>query len=362
MTLPCWLWPHRYLLYLTAALGLLSVPAAIGYVRSALLLAALGVALAVLTLVVYAEIFNAAERGSIRYRKMTGQPDLLTLADTHPIRNRAEVWHVLTGGARWLTLLSLAVGRLAFALAASHYLHIYIPNSALRIFGYVSHNGYFELWWPVWWQIALAAGVLVAFTWAEAALMVAWASLLYGRIRRRGRLRFGLFIGGRLALGIGALAAVGFGYAVTDWALNLGAHPQARDFLVYACYSSGDYLPMADALTYGLCDEIATKHTVRRAAETVQIGLFSLFDGGTMAASSMMRPHLTYRFRGEGLSARPQLITPNGGGFGTPAISYWLISPWRLILRMLLAVVLGLLAMRLMTWALWRVGGQRASE
>ncbi|MCU0464856.1 MAG: hypothetical protein MUF38_09835 [Anaerolineae bacterium] len=359
MSLPRWLWPHRYLLYLTVALGLLSVPAVVGYVRSAPLLTALGVALAVLTLVVYAEIFNAAERGSIRYRKMTGQPDLLTLADTQPIHNRAEVWQFLTGGARWLTLLALAVGRLAFALAASHYLHIYIPNSALRIFGYVSHNGYFELWWPVWWQMALAAGVLIAFTWAEAALMVAWASLLYGRIRLRGRLRFGLFIGGRTALGILALAAVGFGYTITDWVLNLGPYPRARMFMLDACYVGGDYMVLAAALTDELCDEIAAKHAVRRTAETVQIGLFSLFDGGTMAASSLMRPQQTYRFRGEGLSARPQLITPSGGSFGRPIVTYWLISPWRLILRVLLAVVLGLLAMRFMTWALWRAGGQR---
>ncbi len=345
---------HRRWVYLAYALGMLSVPFAVGYVDDVGIIQALLLALIALSIAAYAEMFAAAERGSLNYRKMTGNTDLLILADTHPAHTAKHVWDALTGQFRWLTLAALVIGRFAVALALSHYLHIYIPSSALRIFAYVSHNGYYLHWWPVWGQMALALAVLTAFALAESGLMIALATLIYTRVRRRTQWRLMMVMGGRLALGMGGVLGVILLFYAMSAALDLGEYPQARDYPTYICYNfKGYYDDTSGRLSAGLCREIALKHQLRRVGETAQIALFSQLDSGLMTAASLMRPQQTVRFRGEGLAYRPQYVNPNINNFSYQT-TYWMISPWWLIIRMGFAAIFGVLILRGLTRLLWR--------
>lgn len=345
---------HRRWAYLVYAVGMLSVPFIQGHIDSTQTLRDVTLALLILTLMAYLELFFAAERGSLRYRKMAGNPDLLILADTHPIHTFPSMWAAWIGGWNKLTFIALIIGRFTVALCFSLYLHFFTPDFIPSIFTYVSHNGYYDYWWPVWEQVILAIGILIVLGLAESALMLALATLVYTRVRRRQTWRVLFFLGGRGVLGLGALIGIflmsGGVSVITEWA-GLGT---AQRYPTYICYDSdGEYAPQT--LPAPLCRDILLVQQVHRASETVQIALFSHFDAGIMTAASLMRPHQSRRFLGEGLSYRAKYVNPNIGTFGGNfPPTYWLISPWWLLLRMSIAGLLAALLMRGSTRLLWR--------
>lgn len=352
-----WMMRHRRWAYLAYALGMLSIPFATGYIDSADEVRGLFYALIPLTLIAYGELFLAVEHGSLNYRKMTGNPDLLILADTQPSHTFSAMWWAWVGGWRSVTLIALIIGRFVVALGVSHYLHLYIPSSTLKMFAYVSHNGYYLYWWPVWWQMALAFGLLTVLALVESVSMIALATLIYTRVRRRVQWRQLAFVSARLVWGMMGLFGAWLLFPALEAVQHLGGYTLASQYPTYICYDiNGDYAPLM--LPEPLCRDILISQQIRRVGETAQIALITQLDGGILTAASVMRPHQKYRFRGKFLEYRPRLVNPNINSFSYQT-TYWLISPWWLVFRMIFAGILSALLMRGVTVWLWRLARYR---
>lgn len=361
---------YRRWLYLTIAISLLIVPFHI-YIEESIHLELLLLAALIFTLITYAEIYLALNTAYVPLWRMSGNPDLLVLANIDPATVRRSIWSAFMSGNRWLTLGSLVIVRLTAAIGMSHRLHIdhrffwpLYDNLPLR---YVSHNFKYpwysdwEYWWPVWWQYGLAIIVLMIFAVLEARLLIALGSTVNSIRNLAARWRPISFVMLRVGTVLISFICV----------LGLGA---ARPYVQPTIWATGDLScigkngvidPLEVASYWGVSDPIGwcrdnfMRHQSRRIIEAGQFAVTGLMDGALLHAANLMRPNLSRHFHTDSLIYAPgaKWSEPRNGwsnsSFGYLGVR-WNITAWGYVARMILSVLISALLYTALTDILFR--------